>query len=209
MPSKINKSSKGLFGGLIPQKSAATSKRSPGTVESKSPLISQKVGPKEGSSHQLKPDNLLVAGARRKVALAMGDVGGDDLDGGAASVHDASLPVKALVYTEAFQSEKKMGDLDDDALSSATGTTVRGRGSPCSIADISSLESVPSPLLATTGGREGEATKGKSLTMSKHKTCVHMYVRTYVQYVYKYLCMQDMCTYVHMYIYAHARTVRV
>ena len=179
MPSKINKSSKGLFGGLIPQKSAATAKRSTGTMEIKSPPSSQKVGPKEGSSHQLKPDNLLVAGARRKVALAMGDVGGDDVDGGAASVHDASLPVKALVYTEAFQSEKKMGDLDDDALSSATGTTVRGRGSPCSIADISSLESAPSPLAAT-GGREEEAAKGKSLTMSKHKTCVLMYIYAHV-----------------------------
>ena len=159
MPSKGGKSSKGFLGGLISQKSAATSKRSTGPTER--PVSSQKVGPKENDPHQLKADNLLVAGARREVVLAMGDIGREDVDGGAASVQDASLPVKALVYTEAFQSEQKMGDLDDDTLSSATGTTGKGRGSPCSIADISSLESMASPLVGT-GGREGNKPIGKA-----------------------------------------------
>ena len=88
------------------------------------------MGPKENGPHQLKADNLLVAGARRKVVLAMGDIGREGVDGGAATVQDASFPVKALVCTEAFNSEQKVGDLDDDTLSSATGTTVKGRGSP-------------------------------------------------------------------------------
>ena len=172
VPSKGGKSSKGFLGGLISQKSAATSKRSTGPTEGKSPVSSQKVGPKENGPHQLKADNLLVAGARRKVALAMRDIGREDVDGGAASVQDASLPVKALVCTEAFHSEQKMGDLDDDTLRSATGTTVKGRGSPCSIAEISSLESMASPLVGT-GGREGEQANGKSLPMGEHGVYVH------------------------------------
>ena len=93
----------------------------------------------------------------------MGDVGREEVDGGAVPVQDASVPAKALVYTDAFQSEQATDDLDDDALSSATGTTVKGRGSPCSIADLSSLE--PSQLVGASS-RAREPAKG--LRMGEH-----------------------------------------
>lgn len=198
--SKGGKSPRSLLGGL---KAAATSKRSTGSTESKLPSSSPKAGPKESGVHQLKADNLLVSGGRRKAAAAIGDVAREEVDGGAASLQDNSLPVKALVYTDTFQSGPVTGDIDDDALSSATGTTVKGRGSPCSIADLSSLEPTGSPMLGARD-RALEPAHSQSRRIGEQGT--------YVLYCFKALCPgfllisqeQIACALSSIYIYIHA-----